>query len=170
MPLSEKSDVELVTEFKSGNAAAFDAIVERFQDRVYRLACVWLYDPQHAEDAAQEVFMRAPQRPAPVPFPRGTVHLALPDDALRLQRVQSQAQNRKHSLTSPWTPTAAPTGRFRSMTLQHESGNLWRHYLNGNVKSCCCAFSRICPLPRLPAQWAVARARSKHCCTRRHAD
>ena len=59
MPLSEKSDVELVTEFKSGNPAAFDAIVERFQDRVYRLACVWLYDSQHAEDAAQEVFMRA---------------------------------------------------------------------------------------------------------------
>lgn len=59
MPLSEKSDVELVTEFKSGDAAAFDAIVERFQDRVYRLACVWLYDPQHAEDAAQEVFLRA---------------------------------------------------------------------------------------------------------------
>ena len=28
MPLSEKSDVELVTEFKAGNAAAFDAIVE----------------------------------------------------------------------------------------------------------------------------------------------
>lgn len=59
MPLSEKSDVELVTEFKSGNSAAFDAIVERFQDRVYRLACVWLYDRQHAEDAAQEVFLRA---------------------------------------------------------------------------------------------------------------
>ena len=59
MPLSEKSDVELVTEFKSGSAAAFDAIVERFQDRIYRLACVWLYDPQHAEDAAQEVFLRA---------------------------------------------------------------------------------------------------------------
>ena len=59
MPLSDKSDAELVTEFKSGNAAAFDAIVERFQDRVYRLACVWLHDPQHAEDAAQEVFLRA---------------------------------------------------------------------------------------------------------------
>ena len=59
MPLSDKSDVDLVTDFKSGNAAAFDAIVERFQDRIYRLACVWLYDAQHAEDATQEVFMRA---------------------------------------------------------------------------------------------------------------
>ena len=59
MTLSDKSDVQLVREFKSGSAAAFDAIVQRFQDRVYRLACVWLYDPQHAEDAAQEVFLRA---------------------------------------------------------------------------------------------------------------
>jgi len=57
--LAEKSDVELVREFKAGSAGAFDAIVRRFQDRIYRLACVWLYDPQHADDATQEVFLRA---------------------------------------------------------------------------------------------------------------
>jgi RNA polymerase sigma-70 factor (ECF subfamily) len=52
------SDVELVRQFKSGNAAAFDAIVRRFQDRVFRLASVWLYDEQSAADVAQEVFVR----------------------------------------------------------------------------------------------------------------
>lgn len=52
------SDVELVRQFKSGNAAAYDAIVLRFQDRVFRLACVWLYDEQSAADVAQEVFVR----------------------------------------------------------------------------------------------------------------
>jgi len=57
--LVEKSDVELVREFKAGSASAFDAIVGRFQDRVYRLACVWLYDRQYADDATQEVFLRA---------------------------------------------------------------------------------------------------------------
>jgi RNA polymerase sigma-70 factor (ECF subfamily) len=57
--LAEKSDVELVKEFKAGSAGAFDAIVGRFQDRIYRLTCVWLYDPQHADDATQEVFLRA---------------------------------------------------------------------------------------------------------------
>lgn len=57
--MAEKSDVELVREFKAGSASAFDAIVRRFQDRVYRLACVWLYDPQNADDATQEVFLRA---------------------------------------------------------------------------------------------------------------
>ncbi len=59
MTLTEKSDVELVREFKAGTAGAFDAIVGRFQDRVYRLACVWLYDAQNADDATQEVFLRA---------------------------------------------------------------------------------------------------------------
>lgn len=57
--MAEKSDVELVREFKAGSASAFDAIIRRFQDRIYRLACVWLYDPQHADDATQEVFLRA---------------------------------------------------------------------------------------------------------------
>lgn len=58
MNMDDASDVELVKLFKSGDAAAFDAIVLRFQDRVYRLACIWLYDEQFAADAAQEVFVR----------------------------------------------------------------------------------------------------------------
>lgn len=58
MNLDAKSDVELVRLFKSGDGRAFDAIVERFQDRVYRLACVWLYDEQQAGDVTQEVFVR----------------------------------------------------------------------------------------------------------------
>ena len=58
MSLDEKSDAELVRLFKSGNADAFDAIVRRFQDRIFRLACVWLYDEQGAADVAQEVFVR----------------------------------------------------------------------------------------------------------------
>jgi RNA polymerase sigma-70 factor (ECF subfamily) len=58
MSMDGASDVELVRQFKSGNAAAYDAIVRRFQDRVFRLACVWLYDDQSAADVAQEVFVR----------------------------------------------------------------------------------------------------------------
>lgn len=58
MSLDEQSDEELVRAFKSGNPDAFDAIVRRFQDRIYRLACVWLHDEQLALDAAQEVFVR----------------------------------------------------------------------------------------------------------------
>lgn len=52
------TDVELVRQFKSGTPGAFDAIVRRFQDRIFRLASVWLYDEQSAADVAQEVFVR----------------------------------------------------------------------------------------------------------------
>lgn len=58
MSLDEHSDVELVRKFKAGDMDAFDAIVRRFQDRVFRLASVWLYDEQQASDATQEVFLR----------------------------------------------------------------------------------------------------------------
>ncbi len=59
MNWDDYSDVELVRQFKSGNAAAFDAIVLRFQDRIYRLAAVSLYDEQYAADVTQEVFVRS---------------------------------------------------------------------------------------------------------------
>ncbi|MGB5590816.1 MAG: RNA polymerase sigma factor [Gammaproteobacteria bacterium] len=55
----DKSDVELVRLFRSGDDFAFDAIVLRFQDRIFRLARVWLYDEQSAADVAQEVFVRS---------------------------------------------------------------------------------------------------------------
>ena len=58
MSMDDTSDVELVRQFKKGNVQAFDAIVRRYQDRIYRLASVWLYDQQFAADVAQEVFIR----------------------------------------------------------------------------------------------------------------
>ncbi len=58
MDVDGQDDVELVRRFKDGDERAFDEIVLRFQDRIYRLACVWLYDDQQAVDAAQEVFLR----------------------------------------------------------------------------------------------------------------
>lgn len=59
MNLDDASDVELVRLFKSGDPNAFDAIVRRFQDRIFRLAAVYLYDEQQAADATQEVFVRS---------------------------------------------------------------------------------------------------------------
>ena len=58
MNMDDASDADLVRQFKSGDTAAFDAIVLRFQDRVFRLASVWLHDEQSAADATQEVFVR----------------------------------------------------------------------------------------------------------------
>jgi len=58
MNWDDLNDAELVKQFKAGDSSAYDAIVRRFQDRVFRLASVWLYDEQFAADAAQEVFVR----------------------------------------------------------------------------------------------------------------
>jgi RNA polymerase sigma-70 factor (ECF subfamily) len=59
MNLNNASDEELVQQFCSGESLAFDFLVRRFQDRVFRLACLCLYDEQYAADVAQEVFMRS---------------------------------------------------------------------------------------------------------------
>ena len=50
-------DAELVRRFKQGDARAFDAIMERYQDRVYTLCLRWLGEPQLAEEVAQDVFI-----------------------------------------------------------------------------------------------------------------
>ena len=57
--LQEISDEQLVREFKKGNLEAFDHFVQKHQDRVYRLTCLWLRNGDQAEDATQEVFLRA---------------------------------------------------------------------------------------------------------------
>ena len=53
------SDAELVRQFRQGNNHAFSILIKRHQDRLYRLASVYLYQRQDAMDVTQEVFMRA---------------------------------------------------------------------------------------------------------------
>lgn len=54
----EKSDIELVNEFKSGNISAFDEIVRKYQKKVYGLARKILGNHDDADDVAQEVFIK----------------------------------------------------------------------------------------------------------------
>ncbi len=51
------SDSELVERVKAGDEAAFEALLERYQDRVYRLARGLTRDPRDAEEVVQEVFL-----------------------------------------------------------------------------------------------------------------
>ncbi len=53
-----KSDIELVNEFKNGNISAFDEIVRRYQRKVYSLARKILSNHDDADDVAQEVFIK----------------------------------------------------------------------------------------------------------------
>lgn len=55
---NEESDKELVHRFQRGDIDAFDTLVRRYQDRICRMAAVWLQDEQHSADVAQEVFLR----------------------------------------------------------------------------------------------------------------
>ncbi|GMQ84215.1 MAG: sigma-70 family RNA polymerase sigma factor [Gammaproteobacteria bacterium] len=57
--MAEPSDRELVQQFQGGDEQAFELLMQRHQDRVYRLASVRLYAHDDARDAAQEVFLRA---------------------------------------------------------------------------------------------------------------
>lgn len=53
------SDATLVARCQSRDRAAFDQLVERYQDRVFNFVCRMVHDPQDADDVAQEVFVRA---------------------------------------------------------------------------------------------------------------
>lgn len=57
--MEQETDADLVRRFHHGDHAAFEMLVRRHQDRIYRLAGLYLYSPQEAEDVAQEVFLRA---------------------------------------------------------------------------------------------------------------
>jgi RNA polymerase sigma-70 factor (ECF subfamily) len=53
------TDEELVRRFQRGDETAFSEFVSRHQDRMYRLALLWSFDAQDAEDVVQEAFMRS---------------------------------------------------------------------------------------------------------------
>lgn len=55
----EPSDAELVRAFQNGDQVAFTRFAARHQDRVYRMAIVWLYDPSLAADVLQETLLRS---------------------------------------------------------------------------------------------------------------
>lgn len=57
--MRQDSDEQLVRRFQRGDMSAFELFVERHQDRIFRLASAWLYAPDSAADAAQDVFLRA---------------------------------------------------------------------------------------------------------------
>jgi RNA polymerase sigma factor (sigma-70 family) len=52
-------DAELVGAARSGNRAAYDELIRRYQRPIYGLACVLLGDRSEAEDITQEAFLRA---------------------------------------------------------------------------------------------------------------
>ena len=52
-------DQDLVARFKSGDATAFDTMVERYWGRIYSMVNQLLRNPQDAEEVTQDAFIRA---------------------------------------------------------------------------------------------------------------
>ncbi|GAB3856106.1 RNA polymerase sigma factor [Hymenobacter terrigena] len=56
-----EAEADLIAQLQGGSEAAFRALVERYQTRVYRTAFSLLRNPEEAEDVAQEVFVEVYQ-------------------------------------------------------------------------------------------------------------
>jgi RNA polymerase sigma-70 factor (ECF subfamily) len=52
-------DRDLIKRFINGDLSGFEALVRKYQDRVYNLCRYMIRDPQDAQDAAQDVFLKA---------------------------------------------------------------------------------------------------------------
>jgi len=61
MEPSPQTDLELVTRFQAGDAAAFDELMGRYKHPVLNFVYRLLGDAAEAEDVAQDVFVRAHQ-------------------------------------------------------------------------------------------------------------
>jgi RNA polymerase sigma-70 factor (ECF subfamily) len=57
--MNSTDDSDLIGRFKKGDSSAFEPIVRKYQDRVYNLCRYMLQDPQDAQDAAQDVFLKS---------------------------------------------------------------------------------------------------------------
>ncbi len=58
-PGETTSDAELVSLFRQGRESSFDAIVRRYQDRIFRFLAHMVGDSDEAADLAQETFVKA---------------------------------------------------------------------------------------------------------------
>jgi len=59
---TNEGESDLIQRARAGEEAAWETLVREHQESVFRLAYLFLSDPDEAEDVAQETFLRAQQR------------------------------------------------------------------------------------------------------------
>jgi RNA polymerase sigma-70 factor, ECF subfamily len=108
-------DLDLLIErCKTGDELAWEALVRRFQGRVYALSCSYVPDRDEARDLAQEVFVRLYEQRAKWPGADGFVawlcqvarHRAI--DYLRRRRVRQPLSVRPDEDAPREAPDPAP--------------------------------------------------------------
>jgi RNA polymerase sigma-70 factor (ECF subfamily) len=52
-------DTDLIRLFRESEISAFEELVRKYQDRIYNLCRYMVRDPREAQDAAQDVFLKA---------------------------------------------------------------------------------------------------------------
>ncbi|MFL6635461.1 MAG: sigma-70 family RNA polymerase sigma factor [Massilia sp.] len=56
--MDESPDSALVRLARQGSVAACEALIRRYQDRVYSIVCGYVHDPEEALDITQDTFVR----------------------------------------------------------------------------------------------------------------
>jgi RNA polymerase sigma-70 factor (ECF subfamily) len=96
------ADIALVERASSGYSGAFEALVEKYQDRVYNIALRMTRRPEEAEDVTQETFLKV-YRALPNFGGRSKVYTWIFRIAVNasLSRLRSLGRRRDHEVTMP---------------------------------------------------------------------
>lgn len=112
--MSEPEDSLLIAQTRSGDMAAFDTLVRRYQDLVAGTAYGWLGDPELARDVAQEVFLevhlKLDQLQEPAAF-RGWLRRIVVKQCDRITRRQIPEHADFDERLAPAARAPGPAGR-----------------------------------------------------------
>jgi len=121
----EADDFTLMEQVRRGSPGAFETLVERYQRRLYRLACGYLHNHEDALDAVQEAFVkiylaRQSYRPSAHPFTWASRILANRCiDQIRHRRVRPEQSLDEAQETRPGRgPLPLPSSEESAQTRQ----------------------------------------------------
>lgn len=91
--VERKDDSVLVTEAKAGSYPAFEQLVNRYENKIYRLGLNLTGNPQDAEDVLQEAFLKAflhlPEFREDARFYTWLVRIAINEGLMRLRKQRA---------------------------------------------------------------------------------
>lgn len=123
---TRESDLKLVQEAKSGDRAAFGALVKKYQQKVFYLAFDMIHDYEDAKDISQEAFIKAFEKlhqfEERAQFStwlyRITVNLAMDQHRRRKRRPQDPLDDKIQDIERQKNVEQAEEGRRSELELQ----------------------------------------------------